>query len=158
MSFASDLTLAEMYKETEATNASLTDAERNIRYQKRRYQAEVANSGNSTGAFAALQALGVTQPAPIDEKTYATNRATFETALAVLVADGASPTQVHVTTVNTAYSALNTPHLGHRHYVAANKTAFESALATLVADGASPTQAHVTAANSAYTTFVGGLI
>lgn len=31
---------------------------------------------------------------------------TFAAALAVLVADGASPTQAHVTTANTAYTAL----------------------------------------------------
>jgi hypothetical protein len=30
--------------------------------------------------------------------------ATFEAALAVLVADGASPTQAHVTTANNAYT------------------------------------------------------
>lgn len=32
--------------------------------------------------------------------------ATVTAALAVLVADGASPTQAHVTTLNTAYTAL----------------------------------------------------
>ncbi len=31
---------------------------------------------------------------------------TFETALAVLVADAASPTQAHVTTANNAYTSL----------------------------------------------------
>lgn len=32
--------------------------------------------------------------------------ATFETALATLVADGASPTQAHVTAANNAYTAI----------------------------------------------------
>lgn len=36
------------------------------------------------------------------------HKTTFEAALAVLVADGASPTQAHVTTANSAYSTLKT--------------------------------------------------
>lgn len=32
--------------------------------------------------------------------------ATFEAALAVLVADGAAPTQAHVTTANSAYNSV----------------------------------------------------
>jgi hypothetical protein len=41
-----------------------------------------------------------------DAAAYVTAAATFATALGVLVADGASPTQAHVTTANTAYTAL----------------------------------------------------
>lgn len=36
----------------------------------------------------------------------ATDQSAFETALATLVADGASPTQAHVTTVNNDYTTL----------------------------------------------------
>jgi hypothetical protein len=156
MSFTTDMAKAEMYREIENGNASLTDLEKSVRYQRRRYQAEVANSGNVTGAFAALRDLGAS-PGPIDETTYLADRAAFEAALAVCVADGASPTQAHVTSANNAYTTFKAD-LTYRHYVAADKTAFEAALAVCVADGASPTQAHVTSANSAYTTFVGGLI
>lgn len=38
--------------------------------------------------------------------SYAALAATFATALGVCVSDGASPTQAHVTTANTAYTAL----------------------------------------------------
>lgn len=38
--------------------------------------------------------------------TYTTDKAAFEAALAVLVADGASPTQAHVTTCNNAYTTF----------------------------------------------------
>jgi len=40
--------------------------------------------------------------------TYVTDAATFATALGVLVADGASPTQAHVNTANSAYTTLAT--------------------------------------------------
>jgi hypothetical protein len=158
MSFATDMAKAEMYRETEATNTSLTDAEKSVRYQRRRYFAQTNNSTevSDNGSFAALQALGA-QPGRIDETTYLADRAAFEAALAVCVADGASPTQAHVTTANSTYTTLKAD-LTYRHFVAADKTAFEAALAVCVADGASPTQAHVTAANSAWTTVAGGLI
>ena len=47
-----------------------------------------ATAGSSTVAYFALEELV----------------ATFEAALAVLVADGAAPTQAHVTTANSAYT------------------------------------------------------
>src|SRR5207237_260115 len=84
---------------------ALTDAERSIRYQRRRLFAETNNSGNADGAFAALQSLGA-NPGPIDETTYRTDKAAFEAALAVCVADGASPTQAHVTSANNAYTTF----------------------------------------------------
>jgi hypothetical protein len=37
---------------------------------------------------------------------YAAAKTAFEAALAVLVADGASPTQAHVTTANSTYTTL----------------------------------------------------
>jgi hypothetical protein len=37
---------------------------------------------------------------------YTTDKAAFEAALATLVADGASPTQAHVTTANNAYTTF----------------------------------------------------
>jgi hypothetical protein len=49
-----------------------------------------ATAGQDVAAYAAEQELV----------------ATFEAALAVLVADGASPTQAHVTTANNAYTSL----------------------------------------------------
>ena len=156
MSYASDLQIAEEYRQAEAGNATLTDAEKSIRYQRRRLFAEQNNSGNVSGAGAALEALGAT-PGTIDEASYGTARAAFEASLAVLVADGASPTQAHVTTANTNYSTLK-PHFTYRHYTAADKADVETKLATLVSDGASPTQQHVTDLNTSYTSFIGGVI
>ena len=49
-----------------------------------------ATAGQDVAAYAAEQELV----------------APFEAALAVLVADGASPTQAHVTTANNAYTSL----------------------------------------------------
>src|SRR5690349_2153136 len=118
MSFATDMAIAELYRETEASNASLTDLERGTRYQRRRLFAETNNSGSSGSAFAALQALGAT-PGPIDETSYGAARAAFEAAVAVLVADGASPTQAHVTTANSALTTYRAQ-LTYRHYTAAN--------------------------------------
>lgn len=43
-----------------------------------------------------------------DLATLATDRGTFETALATLVADGATPTQAHVTAANNAYTTMKT--------------------------------------------------
>ena len=51
----------------------------------------------------------ITVAAGSDVVAYAAQQelvATFEAALAVLVADGASPTQAHVTTANGAYTAV----------------------------------------------------
>ena len=156
MSFDTDIAKAELYRQIDLANSGLTDAERSIRYQRRRLFAETNNSVNADGAFAALQSLNVT-PGSLDAATFQTNIAAVKTAMATLVTDGASPTQAHVTSANNAYTTFKAD-LTYRHYVAADKTAFEAALAVCVADGASPTQAHVTSANSTYTTFVGGLI
>lgn len=41
-----------------------------------------------------------------DQATYVTDAATFAATLATLVADGASPTQAHVTAANSAYTTL----------------------------------------------------
>lgn len=64
-------------------------------------------------AFQTLVAtVGVSPPnsttgAPSSVKAdYDAAAATFAAALAVLVADGATPTQAHVTTANNAYTAL----------------------------------------------------
>ena len=105
MTFQSDLTKAELYLQIDEANASLTALERSTRYQRRRYFAEINNSGNSSGAFEAFQELGVA-PGAIDETTYNTNRAAFESALAVCVADGATPTQAHVTAANSAWTTF----------------------------------------------------
>lgn len=43
---------------------------------------------------------------PIAASGYAAAKTAFEAALAVLVADGASPTQAHVTTANSTYTTL----------------------------------------------------
>ena len=69
MTFQSDLTKAELYLQIDEANASLTALERSTRYQRRRYFAEINNSGNSSGAFEAFQELGVA-PGAIDETTY----------------------------------------------------------------------------------------
>jgi hypothetical protein len=158
MTYAADEAKAEMYREAEAGNSTLTDAEKSIRYHRRRYFAQVNNSTEiaDNGSRYALTSLGAT-PGSIDDTSYGTDRAAFEAALVVCVADGASPTQAHVTAVNNAYTTFKYD-LTYRHFTAADKISFESALATLVADGASPTQAHVNAANSAYTTFIAGVI
>jgi hypothetical protein len=47
------------------------------------------------------------------------NPAAFEAALATLVADGASPTQAHVTAVNSAYTTLKTAQTTYAAAVAA---------------------------------------
>lgn len=43
---------------------------------------------------------------PVNASSLATDKAAFEAALATLVADGASPTQAHVTAANNAYTTL----------------------------------------------------
>lgn len=43
-----------------------------------------------------------------DLATLATDQTAFESALATLVADGASPTQAHVTAANDAYTTMQT--------------------------------------------------
>jgi hypothetical protein len=43
---------------------------------------------------------------PLSGATYATDKTAFEAALAALVADGATPTQAHVTTANNAYTTF----------------------------------------------------
>jgi hypothetical protein len=47
------------------------------------------------------------------------NPIAFEAALATLVADGASPTQAHVTAVNSAYTTLKTAQTAYAAAVAA---------------------------------------
>jgi hypothetical protein len=42
----------------------------------------------------------------VPASTYAADKTAFEAALAVLVADGASPTQAHVTTANNDYTTF----------------------------------------------------
>lgn len=49
-------------------------------------------------------ASGVVDPLP--GSGFSADRTAFEAALAVLVADGASPTQAHVTTANSAYTTF----------------------------------------------------
>ena len=68
MTFQSDLTKAELYLQIDEANASLTALERSTRYQRRRYFAEINNSGNSSGAFEAFQELGVA-PGAIEKVT-----------------------------------------------------------------------------------------
>ena len=55
MSFDTDIAKAELYRQIDLANAALTDAERSIRYQRRRLFAELNNAGSVDGAFAALQ-------------------------------------------------------------------------------------------------------
>jgi hypothetical protein len=159
MTFANDLYLAQMKYEAElaaaATPAAATTA--SIRYHRRVLAAERNDTnGNTAGSVAALLAIGV-DAVPVDDVAFGTAKTAHESALATLVADGASPTQAHVTATNLAYGSLKV-HVGARlNFVAADKAAFEAALATCVADGASPTQAHVNSANSAYTTYKGGI-
>lgn len=43
---------------------------------------------------------------PVAGSSYATDKTAFEAALATLVADGASPTQAHVTSANSAYNTF----------------------------------------------------
>lgn len=43
---------------------------------------------------------------PVGASSFATDQTAFETALATLVADGASPTQAHVNAANSAYTTL----------------------------------------------------
>src|SRR4051794_1783141 len=102
MSFDGDLSSALLRWETELA-AGVSNAD--VRYHHRRLAAERNSSGHATGAFSALQSLGV-QPIIMDDAVFATDKTAFETALAVLVADGASPTQGHVTTANSAYTTL----------------------------------------------------
>lgn len=45
---------------------------------------------------------------PADQTTLAAAQTAFEATLATLVADGASPTQAHVTAANTAYTTMKT--------------------------------------------------
>ena len=67
-----------------------------------------------TGPATAVDALAASTLAAAqatlttDIAAMGTLQTTFEAALAVLVADGASPTQAHVTTANNAYTALET--------------------------------------------------
>jgi hypothetical protein len=159
MTYANDVYLAQMKYEAElaaaTTQAAATTA--SIRYHRRVLAAERNDTnGNTAGSAGALLQLGV-DAVPVDDVAYGTAKTAHEGALATLVADGASPTQAHVTAVNLAYQTLKV-HVGARiNFVAADKATFEAALATCVADGASPTQAHVNSANSAYTTFKANL-
>jgi hypothetical protein len=158
MTFQTDSLNAEMLRQQDAANTNLTPAEVAIRYHRRRLLAATNNAGSvNSEDVQALKSFGIVDSIPINDVQFSTNKTAFEAALAVLVADGASPTQAHVTTANTAYTT-HLVELAIRHSVKADKVAFEAALAVLVADGASPTQAHVTTANNAYTTFKGGVI
>ena len=66
-------------------------------------QAPSAFSAGSDGALV----RGDADPVPsVSASQYTTDRTAFETALATLVADGATPTQAHVTAVNNAYTTL----------------------------------------------------
>ena len=159
MTFATDVYLAQMKYEAElaaaTTQAAATTA--SIRYHRRMLAAEKNDvAGNTAGSQTALAQLNA-DAVPVDDVAYGTAKTSHESALATLVADGASPTQAHVTATNLAYATLKVHVASRLNFVSADKAAFEAALAVCVADGASPTQAHVTAANSAYTTFKGGL-
>jgi hypothetical protein len=59
------------------------------------------DSGSAPDPVAAKAALDVLVAA-----AQGAHKTSFEAALAVLVADGASPTQAHVTTANNAYTTL----------------------------------------------------
>lgn len=57
--------------------------------------------------FGAEQFSGVRHVAdPVPASTFAADQTAFEAALATLVADAVSPTQAHVTAVNSAYTTL----------------------------------------------------
>ena len=117
------------------------------------------NSGHVESNAAVLGGEGAAQPTQgLDEVTYSTKIAAVAGAIAVLVADAATPTQGHVNTLNTAFAAF-TPHvIGLRHYTAADLATVTANIATLVADAASPTQDHVNTLNTNWGTFTGGLI
>ena len=159
MTFDTDMAKAELYRQIDLANSVLTDAERSVRNQRRRLFAELNNSGNADGAFAALQSLSAS-PGSLDEATFQTNLAAVKTAMATLVTDAASPTQAHVTTLNTAYTTTlkgAATDWKYRKYTVADEASLASAIATLVADAATPTQAHVNTANSALTTLLTSL-
>src|SRR5438552_4070356 len=120
MSLQSDLDRADVLRSQEAANASLTSAEVTARWNRRRLQAITTNGGQVPDAiFQALVNAGVSNPeAPFNDVTHASNKVSFEAALATLVADAASPTQAHVTTANTAYTAWIAADLRVRKFVA----------------------------------------
>ena len=157
MAYLDDLTHAEERYQAELASGSFTNAEAALRRLRRRLFAQRNTAGTADeGVIAALAAMHVFDGIHIDDTSFTTTKVAYEAALATLVADGATPTQAHVTAANSAYASY-LAHILPRKFVAADKATHESALATLVADGATPTQAHVTAANNAYTTFVGNL-
>lgn len=84
-----------------------------------------SSAGNVNDPVAALATVVDTDIVAYDAAAvdYGTDKTTFETALGVLVADGASPTEAHVTAVDAAYDDL-----------AADYVALAAAYATLKAD------------------------
>jgi len=134
-------------------SAGLSETESRIPYHRRGLNA-FANNTADPGASdtQALAAFGVFDGVPMSEANFQTDKASVESPLATLVADGASPTQAHVTTLNSAWTTYKKDLIA-RHYTASTRTTFEADLGTLVADGASPTQTHVTIANTDYGTF-----
>src|SRR5438094_647301 len=107
MTLANDLATADVLRQKEAANASLTSAEVTARWHRRRLQAITTNGGMVPDAdFQALVNAQHPNPeAAFSDTNHATNKTAFESALATLVADGASPSQAHVTATNTAYVA-----------------------------------------------------
>lgn len=85
--------------------------------------------GRATDPSAAATALGVSIAAAV---ALVPNPAAFAAALATLVADGASPTQAHVTAVNNAYTTLAAAQVTYAAAVAALSTTAVSA--TVAAD------------------------
>jgi hypothetical protein len=61
-------------------------------------------AGGATGAAVNLAALGVNDGVGMNDATYATNNVSAK--MATLVADGVSPTQAHVTALNTSYTTF----------------------------------------------------
>jgi hypothetical protein len=157
-SYDADYLRAETLYQAETKAGALTADQISRRRLQRRLFAEQNNAseGRNSGAAQALSLIGAPE-LPMDDATYTTNKAAFESALATLVADGASPTQAHVTAANSAYATMK-PDLRVRDFVAADRTAFEAKLAALVALGASPTQQAVSDTNTTYSTFAGGLL
>lgn len=64
--------------------------------------------------------------------TYITDAAAFAAALATLVADGASPTQAHVTAANSAYTTLAADWTALKAIIDAQQTAGANAIVVTI--------------------------
>jgi len=159
MAFETDMALAENFRQVEVKNTNLTAAEVAARYQRRALFAHQNNGRVADAHIAALTAMQVPRAtASIDEKSYGAALGAVIADIATLVADGATPTQAHVSTLNTDWVTLKKHVVDLRHYTASAHSAVDSNIATLVADGASPTQAHVTTLNTNWATHLAALI